>query len=54
MPVITLGSYWVFHDSGCKEVKMSECLGIRGATTADSNSEDAILDATEDLSLIHI
>ncbi len=28
---------------------MSECLGIRGATTADSNSEDAILDATEDL-----
>lgn len=28
---------------------MSECLGIRGATTADDNSEDAILDATEEL-----
>ena len=28
---------------------MSECLGIRGATTADTNSEEAILSATENL-----
>ena len=28
---------------------MSQCLGIRGATTADTNTSDAILDATEEL-----
>ena len=28
---------------------MSQCLGIRGATTADANTSDAILDATEEL-----
>lgn len=28
---------------------MSQCLGIRGATTADSNTAAAILDATEEL-----
>ena len=26
---------------------MSQCLGIRGATTADANTSEAILDATE-------
>ena len=28
---------------------MSQCLGIRGATTADANTAEAILDATEAL-----
>ncbi len=28
---------------------MSQCLGIRGATTADANTSDAILSATEEL-----
>lgn len=28
---------------------MSQCLGVRGATTADANTADAILDATEEL-----
>ncbi|MBM3940508.1 MAG: chorismate mutase [SAR202 cluster bacterium] len=28
---------------------MSHCLGLRGATTADANTRDAILDATEEL-----
>ena len=28
---------------------MSQCLGIRGATTADADTADAILDATEAL-----
>jgi chorismate mutase len=28
---------------------MSQCLGVRGATTADANTDKAILDATEEL-----
>ena len=28
---------------------MTQCLGLRGATTADANSQEAILDATEEL-----
>ena len=28
---------------------MSHCLGLRGATTADANTADAIVDATEEL-----
>lgn len=28
---------------------MTQCLGIRGATTADANTSEAILDATEEL-----
>lgn len=28
---------------------MSQSLGLRGATTADANTEDAIVDATEEL-----
>jgi chorismate mutase len=28
---------------------MTQCLGLRGATTADANSEEAILEATEAL-----
>jgi chorismate mutase len=28
---------------------MSQCLGLRGATTADSNTPEAIVDATEEL-----
>ena len=28
---------------------MSECLGIRGATTADGNTSEAIVEATEEL-----
>jgi len=28
---------------------MTQCLGLRGATTADANSQEAILDATEQL-----
>lgn len=28
---------------------MSQCLGIRGATTADANTSEAIVDATEEL-----
>jgi chorismate mutase len=34
---------------------MSQCLGVRGATTADANTKEAILDATEELlrALLH-
>ena len=28
---------------------MTQCLGLRGATTADANTQDAIVDATEEL-----
>jgi chorismate mutase len=28
---------------------MSTCLGVRGATTADANTKEAIVDATEEL-----
>lgn len=28
---------------------MTQCLGLRGATTADANTQSAILDATEEL-----